>query len=50
MNEKQEKLLGELHQYAYDVKCDWSGFDGRELLRFIKQWIADFNNAEGESK
>jgi len=25
--------LSDFHNYAEDVRCDWSDFDGRDLLR-----------------
>ncbi len=45
MNEEQEKLLEELSNYAYDIRCDWSDFDGRDLLKYINEWIPRFRKA-----
>jgi len=46
MNEFQIKLLNELYSYAEDIRMDWSGFDGRDLLRFVSDWIKRFNESE----
>ena len=48
MNKEQEKLLGELLEYATDIRNDWSEFDGRDLFDYIVQWISNFRNASEE--
>jgi len=38
MNEKLKQILKELdalEDYAYNVRLDWSSFDGRDALRVI---------------
>lgn len=49
MNEEQEKLLKELHDYAADIRGDWSDFDGRELLHDIDDWIVKFRRASNHA-
>ena len=46
MKETQNKLLDELYSYAEEIRLDWSGFDGRDLLRFISDWIKRFKEAD----
>ena len=34
-----KKAADELSSYAMDIRMDWSGFDGRDLLRFTDQML-----------
>lgn len=43
---KIEALLDELHDYASDIRRDWSDFDGRDLLRFVMDWIDRMKQAQ----
>ena len=50
MNELQTKLLDELYVYAEDIRSDWSYFDGRELFKFVTDWVNRFKESEKGEK
>jgi len=45
-----EALLEQLHDYAQDIRNDWSEFDGRSLLRYTDRWIERMRTAISRSE
>jgi len=41
------RLMQELKQTGINIRGDWSGFDGRELLRALDIWLLKLAKVEG---
>jgi len=45
--EKVKELVYELQRLGINIRNDWSGFDGRDLLQALDIWLGKLSDIEG---